>query len=148
MDEKAPLKLNTFNGELTEKTLEWLVRNQMKNLGNLLNKGYEGCLRLSNCGEKRSGELKNIVEKYAPEEYDFYMRPVVLTNQEIENIQSEKYLDLKLSHLNLPAEARNFLEREDINTIEEVLELGFFGIKGSNKGRKDTKEKAREQLIK
>ncbi len=137
--------LSSLKG-LTDPTYTWTVGKGMITLGDFLMKGQEGFKRLRNCGEKRLKECENLIKNHAELEYDFYMRPVALTSKEVEDIQLENYSSVRLSHLNLQKEAMNFLERKDIYTIKDVLELGFHKIKTSIVHR-DTKEKVERGLL-
>ena len=140
--------LYDFNGELTESTLEWMYKNKIKTLGELLKRGHNGFARLMNCGKKRLEDIKNLVKNNTKLEYDFYMRSVVLTKEEVEKIQSKNYLDLELRHLNLQVEARNFLEKRDISTLKGARELGVFKIRTAKGLYESRKEKVEEALIK
>ncbi len=119
--------LSSLNG-LTDSTFTWMVRNRMVTIGDLLKKGYQGCTRLMNCGEKRLKEIQNFVEDNAEVEYDFFMRPVSLPHREIEDLQSGDYSNIKLNHLSLSKLAMNSLERKSIHDLKGVLELGTNGL--------------------
>ena len=140
------IPLSEFNGELTNGTLKWMNKNKIKTLGELLKKGYKGCVRIMECREKRLEEIENLVKKYTKLEYDFYMKPVPLTSKEIKDILSGNYLSLNLSHLNLSEKVINFLDRKAIYTIKDVLELGASGVRIDKRSQQNAIKKIEEEL--
>lgn len=146
LDFNYNIPLSEFNGKLTRSTLEWMDKNKIKTLDELLKKGYNGCVRLMLCGEKRLEEIENLIKNNTELEHDFYMKPVPLTSKEIEDIQSDNYLYLNLSHLNFSEKVMKFLEQREINTIKDILELGVFGVKITKRFHQNTIEKIEEEL--
>lgn len=112
----------------------------MDTLEDLLKKGEQGCLKARNVGDKSIQEIRKLVLKYAPEEYDFYMRPIVFTSYEIEIVQSKYYKNIGINKLNLSARALNRLNGFDIKNIRHLLEEGDDGIRYIPKIGKKTRD--------
>jgi len=137
--------LSAFDGELTKGTVDWFFKKNIKTPKEVIYTGEKRLSRLLYFGPKRLKEVRNFINKSFPEEYDFYIRSVVLTHEEINAIQERNYFEIKLSPLNFQQKTGNFIERKEICTLKNLLDLGIQGINRLYSSR-DAKENIEEEL--
>ena len=138
---KIPLASFEEKG-LTKKTIDWFSTKNVISLNHVIIGGEEKFKRLPNFARLRIEEVRKLIKEHAPLDYDFYARPVSLTHEETDAIQSKEYEKIRLSHLNLSLE---ILEKRNIYTLKNLLDTGIQGIDKFNI-RSDTKIKLKERL--
>ena len=138
--------LISFYRELPFYLINQFIEKNVSTLPDLLKKGDEGCKRMGNFGIVRSEKVRDFVKIFAPEEYDFYTRPVVFTHKEINAIQNKEYEKIRIDHLGLSGKFEYHTKEENLYTLKDLLNLGINGIKYERQAHRRTIEMINKEL--
>jgi len=117
------LPLENFN--LSNRTYNFLKRKNIKNISDILNYGAENFLYIRNFGQKSYKEVLNFLS----DPYKAQRKDQSINSDEIRNGLSNKVLKLSIKDLlsacYISIRTFNCLERQNLNTVEKILEFGI-----------------------
>lgn len=117
------LPLENFN--LSNRTLNFLKRNNIKNINDILNYGAENFLYLRNFGQKSYKEVLNLLSGHCK----LQKKDKKINSDEIRDSLSNEVLNLNIKDLlsagYISVRTFNCLNRKNLTTIEKILKFGI-----------------------